>query len=220
MTTVRFGSQINRVTLFHGSPVSGITKFDPECETFDRPGNDTLGTGTYFTASEPCAEKYAILRSRQFRTGTPTVYRAALSDVSVVDLREREVRIAALQEFMAFLRMLREAGNGAPHDFGVHGKLAEIHLRAPRSSRYRVERIISDSLAEYRENPQPDDVRTVLDTGYSIIPGYFSRYLQAFGNHGLISAEGTDWHIGGADSWLVFEHYPNLQIVSERKLPA
>lgn len=218
MATPKYGSRIEKVTLFHGSAVPGIKRFEPDIEKFSRPGNDTLGIGIYFTASEQLAERYARRRCAQFRTPGPTVYRAVLREASMVDFRDSGARAEVLADFIQFVSQLIRSDAGARMHFGALEELAELHFKGSLAMQNRIKNILRGIIRCYESNKKPSNIREVLDPGYSIGSGYFSLYLKALGNHGLISPEGNNLDLSPLDTWMIFEHYPNLMIVEERKL--
>jgi len=216
MATVRYGTRIDTAILFHGSAVSGIKRFEPEIEKFSRPGNDTLGIGIYFTASEQLAELYARRRSAQFRTIGPTVYRAVLREASMVDLRDSGARAEVLVDFIQFVSQLIRSDAHTRMHFGAFEELAELHFKGSLAMQNRIKNILRGIIRSYESNKKPSNIREVLDPGYSIGSGYFSLYLKALGNHGLISPEGNDLNLPPSETWMIFEHYPNLQILDEK----
>lgn len=70
---------IDRMRLYHGSPVSEITAFKEASE-------DTIGRGVYFTIDRKAAQGYAVARSNGAKS---RVYEVEVSNLDIADLRTR-----------------------------------------------------------------------------------------------------------------------------------
>lgn len=77
------GVFVKKKTIYHGSSVSGIEKFDKAEE-------DTVGSGIYFTSEAKDAIGYARRRSRSRKDTTPVIYEASVEKIKLLDLRKSE----------------------------------------------------------------------------------------------------------------------------------
>lgn len=69
--------QIEKISLFHGSPISGIREFREAEES-------TIGEGLYGTSSKDVASKYAVVRSPE--STQRFVYEVEVADLNILDL--------------------------------------------------------------------------------------------------------------------------------------
>lgn len=93
--TVKLPSmRIERMRLFHGSTVSGISQFKEAEET-------TIGNGLYLTSQEDAALGYAFVRANEREIDTPpVVYDAEIANMNILTLTTR----TAIMDFMKYIR--------------------------------------------------------------------------------------------------------------------
>lgn len=91
--------QIDRMRLFHGSPISGIKEFKVSEET-------TIGNGFYTTSSRDAAVGYATVRSN-----TPEqkfIYEVEINNMNILDLTTKEAMDQFTKLWREKLSELRE----------------------------------------------------------------------------------------------------------------
>lgn len=74
---------IDRMILYHGSGISGVSEFKEAEET-------TVGQGLYLTSELEAAKGYAKVRATKSPSAKPIVYEVELKDLRLADLRQSE----------------------------------------------------------------------------------------------------------------------------------
>jgi len=90
------GVLLKKKTLYHGSGISGIEKFNEAEE-------DTVGNGVYFTSEARGAIGYAHRRSRRSKEANPVIYECSVEDIKLCDLRKGENAKKVLDGFRTVL---------------------------------------------------------------------------------------------------------------------
>src|SRR3989338_10655647 len=103
------GVLVKKKTIYHGSGISGIEKFDKAEE-------DTVGSGVYFTSEAKDAIGYARLRSKRERyeqradgkpvnkDSKPVIYESSVDNIKLCDLRKDENVKKILDGFKKILK--------------------------------------------------------------------------------------------------------------------
>lgn len=73
--------RIDKMVLYHGSPISGLTNLNTAEET-------TLGQGLYLTSDQKAGLGYALRRAKGRRDAIPTVYEVEVKNMRLADFRE------------------------------------------------------------------------------------------------------------------------------------
>jgi hypothetical protein len=173
------GVLVKRKTIYHGSGISGITKFNEAEE-------DTVGSGIYFTSDAKDAIGYARRRSRRAEDHKPIVYEANIENLKLLDLRKQENFEKILPGFADKLYERYEEhkaqNNNSLTGYGV--VLMRI-LQAIDANKISI-----------------NNLKTLTQqTGK-----YFSEYVQSLGFDGLVvmeGGEGDDVH--NHDTYLIFD---------------
>lgn len=173
------GVLMKRKTIYHGSGIGGITKFNEAEE-------DTVGSGIYFTSDAKDAIGYARRRSRRAEDHKPVVYEANIENVKLLDLRKQENFEKILPGFADKLyekyEQHKAQNNNVVTGYGV--VLMRI-LQAIDANQISL-----------------NNLKTLTQqTGK-----YFTEYVQSLGFDGLVvmeGGEGDDVH--NHDTYLIFD---------------
>lgn len=183
---------VNKMSLYHGSPIAGIT-------AFEEADQQTIGRGIYFTPARETAHGYARERNK---VGTsPTVYQAEASDLDIADLRTRQ----AQEQFAKLFKqsLLNWEQNVLPNLQG----LPEEVIRMVKEERKKaiadlIQKIDSNSFLHLRD----------LAFGWGDL---VSKTLADVGYKGLMSVEGEPPKIDFHDSIVIFDPR-DVKIVNQR----
>lgn len=193
------GVLVKRKTIYHGSGISGITKFDKAEE-------DTVGGGVYFTSEAKDAIGYAKIRSERERypqradgkpviaDSVPVIYESSVENIKLCDLRKSENVKKILDSFKQVL----ETKMNEPSDDKM-----ENYWR--KKSLQRVIDVIDEGkigAGNLRE--------IAFSTGST-----FSNYIQSLGYEGLITFEGGERGNGNHDTYLIFD--PEKVIINQEQ---
>ncbi len=178
-----FGVLLKKKTLYHGSGVSGIEKFNKAEE-------DTVGSGIYFTSEAKDAIGYARLRAERERkrnddqkneNAKPVIYESSVENMKLLDCRKDENVKKVLKGFRAV--ELQKLLHGTDLDWL---KSASLH------------RVIDNIDTG---NTGAKNLKTAV---WNDNQG-FSDYVKSIGYEGLITFEGGEGSQGNHDTYLIFE---------------
>jgi hypothetical protein len=174
---------VDRMSLFHGSPVADIAAFDVE-----HSDQMTIGRGVYFTPNREPAIGYAKWRSNE--ASNPTLYEVEIKDAEIADLRTRE----AQEQFAKLHRqaLLDWEQNVLPNMKGPSEELIKI-IKAQRKD------MVTDIVKKIDENSWVQ-LRDLTFPWADLV----STTLSAQGYQGLISIEGEPPKVDYHDSVVVF----------------
>lgn len=169
------GVFVKKKTLYRGSNISGIIKFDKAQEF-------TIGTGVYFTSEAKSAIGYAHRRSYGGERNYPVIYESSVENMKFLDLRNDE----NVKKVLAGFRLI----------------LLEKQKNDPYYQDPIRKDILFNAISEINHNRiNHGNLRNVT---YSL-SHIFSDFVQSLGYDGLISEEGGEGDIGNHDSFVVFD---------------
>lgn len=182
---------IDRMRLYHGSPVNEITAFKEANE-------DTIGRGVYFTTDRKAAKRYAVARSN----GTKSrVYEVEVSNLDIADLRTR-----AGQE--AFARLFKQSLLDWKEDHLPNLKgPSDVLIRSIREQREK-------AIKELIEKIDDNSFKHLRDLTFAW-GDLVSKTLSSLGYNGLISIEGEPPQIDFHDSVVIFNPQ-NVKIIDQK----
>lgn len=190
------GMHVQKMTLYHGSPVAGITSLAEAEET-------TVGNGAYLTSQKEAAIGYAKIRSTR-QNNTPIVYEAIISDINIANL-------STADGISGFSQLLKG---------GLITKLEKWRKAASETGdlpSWTVVELASRNIDKIDKNTYD----SLKDLTFSF--GHLTRELltkEGFG--GLMTYEGGEnsrnISIGTHDSFVIFNP-KRAQIVKEEFLP-
>ncbi len=185
-----FGVLLKKKTIYHGSGIRGIKRFNKAEE-------ETVGSGIYFTSEAKDAIGYARIRSKRERNpdrrdGLPTIedsvpiiYESSVENIKLLDLRKNENVIKVLEGFRKILeKNLQEELENPDLKYKWRG----------RTLRKAIETIDAGEV-------KAGNLREVT---LSLGPT-FSDYVKSLGYEGLIALEGGEEDIGEHDTYLIFD---------------
>ena len=179
------GILVKKKTIYHGSGISGIEKFDKAEE-------DTVGSGIYFTSEAKDAIGYARTRSERERDpqrndglpvnpeSKPIIYESSVENMKLLDLRKNENVKKTLEGFKEILQ--KEL------------KKPDLRWSWQAALEQIVETINSGKVGA-------GNLKEVTQRTGKM----FSEYVKLLGYEGLITFEGGERNIGNHDTYLIFE---------------
>jgi len=178
------GIFVKKKTLYHGSGISGIKKFDKAEE-------DTVGSGIYFTSKAKDAIGYARIRSERERTphwdaspvindSKPIIYESSVENMKLCDLRKGENVRKVLEGFIGVLKE----------------KLKKPDLK------WSVQGAIEQSIETISDGTVRAGTLKMVTQSHGKL---FSDYIKSLGYEGLITFEGGEGGNGSHDTYLIFD---------------
>ncbi|MBI2612976.1 hypothetical protein HYW59_04205 [Candidatus Kaiserbacteria bacterium] len=183
------GVLVKRKTIYHGSGISGIKKFDKAEE-------DTVGSGIYFTSEAKDAIGYARLRSKReqyaqradgkpvIEDSVPVIYESSVENIKLCDLRKGDNVKKVLDGFRQVLESKMQGLNDGNIDNFWRSKSLQRAVDAINSGK-----VGAGNLRE-----------VTFSTGKT-----FSDYIKSLGYEGLITLEGGEGGNGNHDTYLIFD---------------
>ncbi len=178
------GVLAKKKTIYHGSGMSGIKKFDKAEE-------DTVGSGIYFTSEAKDAIGYARLRAERERRrkdekknekAEPIIYESSVENMKLCDLRKDENVKKILDGFRKVCIEEIKKYENDPRWY-IRGGLV------------RTIEIINDGKTD------AGSIKEVAQSNGQI----FSDYIKSLGYEGLITFEGGEGGNGNHDTYLIFD---------------
>lgn len=191
------GVLVKKKTLYHGSGISGIKKFNKAEE-------DTVGSGIYFTSEAKNAISYARIRSIRERTpqradGLPTIkdsnpiiYEVSVENMKLLDLRRDENVKKVLD---GFRQVLIEEFKKPDITYYYKEALKEIEGEINSG------KVGASNLKKVAQR-----------TGQM-----FTDCVKLLGYEGLITIEGGEGDYGNHDTYVIFDT-DKVKINQERKI--
>ncbi len=191
------GVLVKKKTIYHGSGISGIKKFNKAEE-------DTVGSGIYFTSEAKDAIGYARLRSERERyrqrsdglsvieDSKPVIYESSVENMRLLDLRKSENVKKVLDEFKQILK--------------EESKKPDLKWNWQAVLKDTVEIINSGKVGA-------GNLKKVTQRTGSM----FSKYVKSLGYEGLITFEGGEGGNSNHDTYLVFDS-DKVKINQEHKI--
>jgi|SRR3989338_6342625 len=179
------GLLVKKKTLYHGSGISGIEKFDKAEE-------DTVGSGVYFTSEAKDAIGYARLRSKRERyeqradgkpvnkDSKPVIYESSVDNIKLCDLRKDENVKKILD---GFKKILKEESKRTDVPWFYKGAIENS-----------IDIINGGKVGS-------GNIKEVAQSNGQI----FSDYIKSLGYEGLITFEGGESGNGNHDTYLIFD---------------
>lgn len=179
------GVLVKKKTLYHGSGIAGIKKFNKAEE-------DTVGSGIYFTSEAKDAIGYAMLRSERERDphradglpvikdSNPIIYESSVENMKLCDLRKNENVKKVLD---GFRQALKEELKKPDLKWNWQAVLEQV-----------IEIINSGKVGA-------GNLKEVVQRTDQM----FSDYVKSLGYEGLITFEGGEGGNGDHDTYLIFD---------------
>lgn len=198
-------TQIERMRLYHGSPVAGI-------EVFKEAEEETIGSGVYLTSFRDAARGYGLQRTADHPGSTPVLYETEITNLNILSLTTP----AAVTDFMKFFRQelfvwRREVMPTKPWD-------ERQRMNCDNAIFGTVERI--DGFIAKKRCPTPKDI---LQNCGSIAREILMKdnfdgiTAMEGGEHGTNPLTGEVFDIGDHDSYVIFQP-EKVKILGEEKL--
>ncbi|OGZ66412.1 MAG: hypothetical protein A3C50_02590 [Candidatus Staskawiczbacteria bacterium RIFCSPHIGHO2_02_FULL_43_16] len=174
------GVLVKKKTIYHGSGISGIEKFDKAEE-------DTVGSGIYFTSEAKDAIGYARLRAKRERgrmdeqkneKAEPIIYESSVENMKLCDLRKGENLKKILD---GYKKILRE-----------ELKRTDVPWFYKSALQTSIDTIDSGKIRGLKDVTQSNGE-------------LFSDYIKSLGYEGLITFEGGEGDNGRHDTYLIFD---------------
>ena len=191
------GALMKKKTIYHGSGISGIEKFNKAEE-------DTVGSGIYFTSEAKDAIGYARLRSQRERNqqrndglpvvpdSAPVIYESSIENMKLLDLRKSENVRKVLANFKEVLKEeLKKPNLRWSWEMALDQIIETINSG----------KIGAGNLKEVTQR-----------TGK-----LFSEHVKSLGYEGLVTFEGGEGNNGDHDTYLIFEG-DKVKIDQEHKI--
>ncbi len=185
------GVLLKMKTIYHGSGISGIEKFNLAEE-------DTVGQGVYFTSEPKDAIGYARRRSRREEDHKPVVYEVAVENMRLLDLRKEE----NLKKILP----------------GFSDALSDVYEERKKTNSGSVD-IFSKVLRRIRNDVDAGKIGlNNLKAATQQTGRIFSDYVRSLGYEGLVVLEGGEGEdVGNHDTYLIFDS-ERLHINSEQEI--
>ncbi len=191
------GVLVKNKTIYHGSGISEIKKFDPAEDT-------TVGSGVYFTSEAKDAIGYAKIRAKGERNerradgkqviknAQPIIYEASIKNMKLCDLRKNEnVKKISIGYRKILLEKVLDPNTGRHERNAANWVIEKID-----------EGIIRAGV-----------VKEMAQTNGEL----FSNYIKSLGYEGLIALEGGEDGNGNHDTYLIFDP-DKIKIIEEHKI--
>ncbi len=189
------GILVKKKTLYHGSGISGIKKFD-------KAEDDTVGSGVYFTSEAKHAIGYARNRSERELTrqdghankdSKPVIYEVSVENLKLLDIRYNKNLGKIMKKFSKFLwERAKEVK-----------KLRDEAVN--ESERYKWNRYRND-MFDAIEAIDSGRINTDIQSATRILGQKFSDFIKSLGYDGLVTFEGGEKNTGGNhDTYVIFD---------------
>lgn len=166
---------LDRKTLYHGSPKSGLT-------TLSSAEENTVGAGCYLVHRPDVAVGYAELRSHGIGNASPAVYEVQADRLRCANLCNRQMLESIMQGFGQVLKEMRQ------------------DAVTSRASWYMIA-AYNRAIAAIENGVRVGHVKDATGA----FGRTFSRYMQSLGYDGVKTLEGGEGSVSAHETYVIFD---------------